>query len=344
MKIDKLSTIRYMGIKTALLEYIIPEIISITPRDGTVLDLMAGSNVVSYSLKRNFTIYTNDVQAYSNTISKAVIVNNDSFISSESAIKDLSENYSKNKKKKTFNFFFKTYSFTYFSDIQCEDIDSIIYAIEFVKNDNKKNLYLLALMCAMCKVQSTPGHFAQYMPSTHSRIIPLQQMDLFAEFLSKCDNYSDLVMTKKNNIAFCQDYKELFKNPIIALNVDTIYLDSPYSQEQYSRFYHILETVVKYDSPEVNFKAKYRDNRFQSNFCYKRKVQNEFLEIIKFCSINNINLVISYSNKALLSVDNLLNICQQHFNNVSLKEIDYKHSSQGKGNNKIKEVLITCRN
>ena len=124
--------------------------------------------------------------------------------------------------------------------------------------------------------------------------------------------------------------------------VDTIYLDSPYSQEQYSRFYHILETVVKYDNPQVNFKAKYRDDRFMSNFCYKSKVEEEFKKIFSYCKMNSINLVISYSNKAVLSQDKLTELCKNYFENVELKEIEYKHSTQGKGATSLKELLITC--
>lgn len=167
-------------------------------------------------------------------------------------------------------------------------------------------------------------------------------MNLYIEFLSKCNAYSELVFTTKANKAFCKDYRYLLDEETIAKNVDTIYLDSPYSQEQYSRFYHILETLVKYDSPMVNFKAKYRNDRFQSDFCYKGKARKEFEKIINFCSKNGINLVISYSNKALLSVDELLILCNQYFKDVFLKEIDYKHSTQGKGSNKLKEIIIIC--
>ena len=198
-------------------------------------------------------------------------------------------------------------------------------------------------MNAMCLVQSTPGHFAQFMPSQHNRIIPLQKMNLWQEFLKKCDKYSNIHHTTNENKAFCCDYKDLFKTDSLK-NIDTIYLDSPYSQEQYSRFYHILETVVKYDNPVVNFKAKYRENRFLSGFCYKSKVEKEFVNIFDFCRTNNINLVISYSNKAVFPINKLENLCKQYFKCVNRQDINYNHSTQGKGNQKLSEVIITCSN
>lgn len=339
---NTIETIRYMGIKTKLLDYIVPEIKKITPESGIVLDIMSGSNAVSYALKEFFTVYTNDVQRYSQVISDAIIVNQSETISSDSAADELVTNYKDNEINRYYHYFEDTYSGTYFSKKQCSDIDSLRYAIDQIANVERKNLYLFALMCAMCKVQSTPGHFAQFMPATHSRIIPLQSMNLYEEFLQKCNQYSSLCFTNTENRSYCMDFHELLKDP--SLQIDTIYLDSPYTQEQYSRFYHILETVVKYDCPEVNFKAKYRNDRFQSSFCYKRTVEDEFISIFDYCKSNNVNLLISYSNKGLVSVDRLQEIAQTYFKNVSLTNIDYSHSTQGKGSNKIQEILLSCSN
>lgn len=339
----QLDTIRYMGNKSKLLDHIIPEIRKVTPKNGTVCDLMAGSNVVSYALKEHFTVYTNDVQEYSYVISNAVIVNRSETISSRKAIGELKSAVEENNEKRIYTYFEDTYSKTYFSAEQCRDIDSVRYAINKIDNTDRQSLYLLALMNAMCTVQSTPGHFAQYMPEDHARIIPLQKMSLWNEFLKKCDLYSKILFTENNNKAFCMDYNDLFETDKLN-NVDTIYLDSPYSQEQYSRFYHVLETVVKYDYPEVNYKAKYRENRFMSNFCYKNKVEEEFRKILEFCKSHSINLVISYSDKAILPVDSLESLCGKYFSFVERKNIDFTHSTQGKGNQALSEVIITCSN
>lgn len=339
---NTIDTIRYMGIKTPLLQYIVPQIKEITPENGTVLDIMAGSNAVSYALKEFFTVFTNDIQTYSYTISEAIIVNQTETISSETAMAELHDHYNYNEKSKIYNFFEVTYSSTYFSQKQCSDIDSLRYAIDQIDNTARKSLYLFALMGAMCKVQSTPGHFAQFMPSTHSRIIPLQKMNLFEEFLRKCNLYSNLCFTKNDNHAYNMDFHDLLSKNICD-KVDTIYLDSPYTQEQYSRFYHVLETLVRYDNPDVHFKAKYRDNRFQSAFCYKGKVENEFISIFEYCKKNRKNLLVSYSNNGLVSVERLNELADTFFSYTDLKYIDYKHSTQGKGSNRLKEILLTCK-
>ena len=335
------KTIRYMGIKTKLLDHIIPAVARVTPEGGIVCDLMAGSNAVGYALKEKYTVYSNDVQEYSYIIAKAVIENPQFNISSDQARIDLRNNIQINMDKKNFDYFEKNYSNTYFSRTQCQAIDSIRYAIGKVENEYVRSLYLLALMVTMSKLQSTPGHFAQFMPKEHDRIIPLQKRDMEAEFFESCDYYSNLHFNGDNNIAFNHDYNILFEGDSLDA-VDTIYLDSPYNQEQYSRFYHVLETVVKYDYPELSFKGLYRNNRFMSKFSYKKNVSNEFEKIMKFCKYKKINLVISYSDKGLISVDRLEQIACKYFEFVDVEYIDYKHSTQGKGYRKIKEVIIQC--
>jgi adenine-specific DNA-methyltransferase len=341
MSYNNIQTIRYMGNKGRLLDEIIPEIINVTPTNGIVCDLMAGSNSIAYALKDFYTVYTNDVQEYSYVISKALIENQFQNISENTAKSHLFDGYMENKSKGFYTFFVDNYTDTYFSGEQCFDIDSIRYTIEKCKDEILKSLYLTALMGAMCKVQSTPGHFAQYMPKEHKRLKVLRNMDVWEEFIKKCNEYSNIVFTDKENKVFCSDYNKLIDDDILN-NVDTLYVDSPYNQEQYSRFYHILETICKYDRPLLDFKAKYRNDRFKSNFCYKNAAGIEFSKIIDYCCHNSINLVISYSEKGIFPIMDLIKLCNEKFPDVKFKEIDFKHSMQGKGNISISEYVIVC--
>ena len=337
-----IQTIRYMGNKNKLLNFIIPEIENVTTKGSIICDLMGGTNSIGYALKENYQIFSNDVQEYSECIAKALIENNNTTIDKNIAQNDLEKEYQYNNKEMIYSFFYNTYSDTYFSKEQCLNIDSIRYAIEKIKDESKKNLYLTALMSSMCKIQSTPGHFAQFMPKEHKRIVPLRNMNIWDEFLEKCEDFKSIITNKFENKSYNLDYKELLKKEEIK-SVETFYLDSPYSGEQYSRFYHILETIVKYDNPKVAYKAKYREDRFMSDFCYKKTVEEEFRNIIRYCKENNSNLVISYSNKGVIECKKLEEICKEYYDNVVVKTYDYKHSTQGKGNNKLLEYLYILR-
>ena len=339
---ENIHTIRYMGTKANLLDFIIPEIQKVTPKDGTVCDLMAGTNSVGYSLKPFFKIITNDVQEYSRTIARALILNQEYTINSFSAIEQLEHDYRKNLSERHFNFFEECYSDTYFSKEQCIAIDSVRYAISRLRNPILQDLYLSALMSTMCLAQSTPGHFAQYMPKEHPRVQPLRAIDIWNDFVTRCNDYNSISVSKFKNECYCMDFHDLFANGAID-NINTLYVDSPYTQEQYSRFYHVLETLVKYDSPEVKHKAKYRTDRFMSKFCYKKSVSDEFESILRFASPKNINIVISYSNKGVMPIEELEKLCSKYYPKVKSKFKDYKHSTQGKGSMGRLEYLLVLQ-
>lgn len=330
-----------MGNKNKLLDYIIPAIENITKPGDCICDLMAGTNSVGYALKERNKIISNDMQYYSFIIGNTLL-NNYVIPSREEMFDDIEKNFQKNKCDKYYTFFERNYSDTYFSNTQCIEIDSIRYAIDKVTDSNKKNLYLTLLMSAMCKVQSSTGHFAQFLSKDNKRVASLRALGVKNVFYEKLDEFSNFVTSRYENECFNLEYTDLLNGKFTS-SVKCFYLDSPYTTDQYSRFYHILETVCKYDNPRLNFKAKYRDDRKQSNFCYKSKAAFEFEKIISFAYHNKSHMVISYSNKGVVSLEDLKKICEKYYNDVSVYEINYDHSSQGSGKIKVKEILIVLK-
>lgn len=338
IKYPFIQTIRYMGNKGKLLDLIIPEIERITNAGDLVCDIMAGTNAIGYSLKSRNRVITNDIQYYSYVIARCLL-GSYKIPTKEKMHEDLDENIKINRECKKYSFFVDNYTDTYFSGHQCLDIDSIRYAIEKVAEENIRFYYLTLLMSAMCKAQSTTGHFAQYMNKDHKRIIPLRQLSIYDLFFSKSDDFADFIEKGYDNINYNLDYKEMFKLEIMN-DVKCFYLDSPYTTDQYSRFYHILETICKYDNPKLEHKAKYRNDRIQSDFCYKKSVLNEFTNIISFCKSKKAKLVISYSNHGVIGVDELIALAKEYYEKVTVKKMDYDHSSQGKGTIEIQEILL----
>jgi adenine-specific DNA-methyltransferase len=332
-----------MGNKNKLLDFIIPEIEKITKRGDIICDLMSGTGAIAYALKDKYTVYTNDIQYYSYIITKAIIENNKVKINKKDAIQDLEDNYKKNLKDKKYNFFENNFTDTYFSGPQCCEIDSIRYAIDQIRDEYKKDLYLTALMFSMSRCESTSGHFAQFLPKDHKRLVELRKKSVWDEMLNKCDDFDKLILTNYKNKSFNMDYKELFKLEDFK-KVSCVYIDTPYTGEQYSRFYHVLETVTKYDNPKLEYKAKYRTDRFMSNFSLRSMVKNEFKEMLTCLSNENKKVVLSYSTKGLVPVDELEFIISKIFKHYKLIEKDYKHSMQGKGTISISEVLFVAYN
>lgn len=58
------------------------------------------------------------------------------------------------------------------------------------------------------------------------------------------------------------------------LTDSVVYLDAPYKREEYSRYYHALETMVKYDYPSSENKghicSKSKGERFATEFFTKK--------------------------------------------------------------------------
>ena len=177
-----IQTIRYMGNKVNLLDEIIPVIEENYKVGSCICDLMAGTNTVSYALKDNYKLITNDIQIYSKIISDAIICNKETINLDDfgSYFIDL---YNTNIRDLEFRFFIDNYADKYFSFEQCRQIDSIRFAIE--KSDVNRSAALTALMYSMNLAQSTPGHFAQFLPSTHPRVKPLRKIDILHNFFIK---------------------------------------------------------------------------------------------------------------------------------------------------------------
>ena len=337
MKSDHIKTIRYMGNKEKLLDFIIPEIEAITNPGDAICDLMAGTNSIGYALKKRNLIIANDIQTYSYIVGKALLSNYSIPTNDELRI-FIEDKYIENKNKRIFSFFQDNYTDTYFSEQQCVDIDSIRFSLEDLKSPMKEYVLTL-LMSVMCKVQSSPGHFAQFMPKEHKRIVPLRAMNVYELMFSKNLDFQNFIKSEYTNLIFNLDYNILLENKVID-SVECYYLDSPYTTDQYSRFYHVLETVAKYDYPVLEHKAKYRNDRSKSKFSSKNTVRDEFEKIISFVAKKGKKLVISYSNKGVLNADELIELSKIYFSNVNVKYFDYKHSSQGNGSINIKELLL----
>lgn len=336
-----IQTIRYMGNKGKLLDYLIPAIEDLTNPGDVICDIMAGTNAIGYALKHRNIIVSNDIQYYSYVISKCLL-DNYSIPSLKEAHNDLDDKYKKNLSEKSFSFFLDNYTDTYFSEQQCADIDALRYAIDQIKEEHKRFFYLTLLMSAMCKAQSTTGHFAQFLSKENKRTITLRQLSIYDLFYEKIKDFKDFIISPYENFHFNLDYKNLFEQNLMN-SVKCFYLDSPYTSDQYSRFYHILETICKYDNPVLEHKAKYRIDRALSNFCYKKRVADEFERIISFCYRKDASLVISYSNHGVISINEIKKIAEKYYGSIEIKSVPFEHSSQGKGNISIQEFIIVLK-
>lgn len=333
---------RYMGAKYRLLDFIVPRLEILLRPGATFVDLMAGTQAVGYAMKRRNRIVSTDIQRYALAFAGALIVNNQvaRLPSDDEVVRRVVDDSAPHV-----GWFTDTYADTYFSRSQCMEIERIRSAIDGVVEAAERDLNLTALAYAMSLCQSTPGHFAQYMPSTHPRIQILRAMSVSEAFLRRREELH-VVLGRFANIAACADVLCLEQEGTIfdaAPPGSLAYLDPPYSPAQYSRFYHLLETVFLNDQPSVSHKGLYRADRYQSPFCSPNAAEGAFRCIIDGCASRGWNLAVSYSSHGLVPVERLAALCRGRYGEVRVAHERYAHSMQGRGKVRDRsEILVSC--
>jgi adenine-specific DNA-methyltransferase len=338
---DTFYITRYMGSKYRLLELILPQIEASVSGNGVVVDLMAGTHSVGYALKRRHRIVANDIQAYSEIFGGALLLNTCYASVTDRFETDLGE---LKVSVESEGWFSREYSDTYFSHGQCREIEEIRYRISKLSGDSDlANIYLSALCYAMGLCQSSPGHYAQFMPSNHSRIKKLRSKSVVEHFKEKCRTLK--IQTKSQSCTVLRrDSLELLSSTELrdlAPPGSVVYLDPPYTTAQYSRYYHLMETVVLGDTPTTEFKGKYRSDRHQSAFCATTRVEEVFRKVINTASECKWNLVVSYSSHGLMKIRDLERLLRESYRDVLIASQSYSHSMQGRGqvDNRLEFVL-----
>jgi adenine-specific DNA-methyltransferase len=125
-----------------------------------------------------------------------------------------------------------------------------------------------------------------------------------------------------------------------------VYLDPPYTRDEYSRYYHVLETLVRYKYPVVSGKAsipkRSEGGRFASPFFTRNKAAVEHLlaTIINYCLERGWHCLWSYSNSGMASLDEVLRQTENIASKVEMFSIDHVHKAQGR--QKAKPVKEHC--
>lgn len=279
--------------------------------------------------------------------------------------------------EKEYMLFCLYYANSYFSLGQCIEIDSLKCAIDSLDGYEERMILTACLMHAVSEIVCSVGkNFAQPMKLVDgkgnvkkfaiNRCYRDRTMDLTLPF----DNMYNSILSKEKLASKCN---QVFSSDVLSFidglkngEVDTFYLDPPYTIDHYSRFYHVLETLVLYDYPELEKKKKngrmailngrYRKGRFQSKFCIPSKGLNEFSQMISLIESKNGNIVLSYSDsedeldtrKRVVSLSDLSEVLKNYYPNVEMIRINHRYRKLSDKNTLREEmangeILFVCR-
>ena len=201
IEFPKLRTIKYSGNKVRLMPYIMRVIRKYVKPSGSIFDVFAGTHCVGYALKSLYRICANDIQQYSYTIGRAYIENGGYSVDRHQAEKELLSGISENQRTNEYDLFQTIYAGTYFSQEQCIEIDNIRKAIDAIPSP-RRELYLTALMSAMCYASNTTGHFAEFLRRPSSNPKSVQEL-----FFLRCENLT-VLPNRYSNRAYNNDYQD----------------------------------------------------------------------------------------------------------------------------------------
>ena len=144
-------------------------------------------------------------------------------------------------------------------------------------NDKERNILIASLLYSADKSANTVGHYDAYIKG---KTIP----DSFTFELINPYEFEN-----KTIHIFREDANALAKR----IKCDIVYIDPPYNSRQYSRFYHILENIARWEKPKLYGEACKPRPENMSEYCRNSATQT-FSDLIN--SLNCKYIVVSYNN------------------------------------------------
>jgi len=229
--------IKYLGSKRTLVEEILAAIRPV--RDvRTVLDLFSGTSRVGHALKREgYRVLANDHNAYAATLARCYVqADREDWLSdAEKLVREF------NRLRGVPGWFTATFCerARFFQPKNGARVDAIRDAIAAkALPPELEAVMLVALMEAVDRVDSTTGvqmaYLKQWAPRAHN------DLDL---------RVPDLLPRAKFGKGEAHALEAL--EAAARLEADVAYIDPPYNQHSYLGNYHIWESLVRWDQPEV---------------------------------------------------------------------------------------------
>lgn len=336
---------RYIGSKQNLLAEIRSVVVAQNPNFKVFCDMFAGTGVVGREFKASHQIISNDILyfAYVLNVAHNGLPNNPDF---SRLIKKLGHdpidflNKLSPKESDVAESDFMTLSYSpageagrqYLTVRNALKIDRIRQTIsQWLKSNDiseAESFYFLAsLIESVPSVSNTTGTYGAYLKHWDNRA--LKPIEL---------NHLEIVETPHANKVFNSDANQLIHD----ISGDVLYLDTPYNGRQYSSNYHLLESLAKYDQPELNGVTGTRaDKSGASLYCRRNSVFNSFDHLLLHANFKTI--VISYSSDGILSEEQLVALLEKHGNlkTLNFKKIPYRrYKSAANDERDVLEYLI----
>lgn len=343
---------RFIGGKSLIFPNIMEMIETYTEGVRSTSDLFSGSGVVTRLFKRaGLSTYSNDLMYFSYVLLRGTTsislplkfeglreIGISDPVRHLNGITDLKADLDDDTKAL---FMYQHYSprggRMYFTESNARKIDLIRLTIERWRDkgylSDDEYFHLLAILLeAVPFVSNTTGVYGAFLKHWDPRALK----PLTLEYLPLEAPLS--VNRSTHHIVYNRDSLDI----VDSIDVDLAYYDPPYNQRQYLPNYHILETIARYDYPEIKGKTGLRDyTNERSLFCSKSKVYDETKRLIERTHARYI--IFSYNSEGLLSHQEIKELLlsygsERSFKYKVIQYNRYKNAST-KHNNNLSERL-----
>lgn len=334
---------RFLGNKTRMINNIENFIEELGITGKVFCDLFTGSASVADYFKDKYKIIANDLLESSYVFAKAKTSYSDVPVFNKFQEKYKTDPFSYFSNKtynfKDTHFIWKNYSPAggrqFFIEEVANKIDGIRLEIEEMKkmnvlDENEYTFLLASLLETVMGLSNTTGTYEAFLKEWDRRaykgfeLVPLE--------MKKCSKLKD-------SKVFNSDANELIRE----IKGDILYLDTPYTITDYNSAYHLLETIVKYDYPEIKGITGRRINKLEkSKYSIKNKAAMAYEDLVAHANFKHI--IISYSTQSLLPLEELKSILRKYTKSeIVIKYFPFREyrniRSSQKGAN-LREVLI----
>jgi len=302
--------IKYLGSKRRLIPEILLQIRAV-PGVGSVVDLFSGTARVGHALKgAGYRVLANDHHAYAETLARCYVEADREAVEREARLLIGEFNGLRGEP----GYFTETFCrrSRFFQPHNGARIDAIREAIEAKGLPPLlKAVVLVSLMEAADRVDSTTG----------------LQMAFLKQWAPRAHNQLELRMVNvqpRSAGGPCEAHGLDAEQAARKLHGDLVYLDPPYNQHSYLSNYHIWETLVRWDKPEVYGKACKRvDCRERKSIFNSRKNAADAMRRL-LAEIRAPALLISFSDEGYLSRGDLESMLRARGGELFVRETGYR--------------------
>ncbi len=273
----KLESRRYIGNKAKLVDWIMNLIDEHTENVHSFCDIFSGTGAVSNRAIHKYNhVIMNDFLFSNNVIYKAFFGTG---YWDRNKLCDLLDKYNAiNLETIEDNYFSNNFGGKYFDINTSKLIGFIRQDIEDHKNcltEKEYNILLASLIYNIDRIANTVGHFDAYIKKK------IKPQKLFLRLI-EANSYP--------NVSIYRQDANLLSRDVYA---DITYMDPPYNSRQYCRFYHLYETLIKWDKPKLFGVALKPKPENMSSYCTAKAVDC-FEDLVR--NLNTRYIVVSYNN------------------------------------------------